>query len=219
MTHIIKFKQPNPERKKAPYTTPYTELDNVSKYKIVIGVAMICASLESSNVFAELTPYFESYFSSLTEFEGSYQGLSIIVCVAKVLLGYYVIKGIDSAKFNHRNMFTYFLVILFPGIAFFSSYFFQGNSFTLNFVTVILAAVAVSTYPYIKIRQLVRHKDRNLALGFVYGFGQASNFLLTGIMMKIMNPQNKPFFMGSNTPYKESEMIGYGIPTKQLYKD
>ena len=110
------------------------------------------------------------------------------------MAGYYVIKAIDNAKFNHRNMFTYFLVALYPGILFFSSKFFQGGSFYLNFITVTAASVSVCTYPYIKLRTLVRRENRDFALGLVVGIVTGLNYMMKGLLMHIINPKNKPFF-------------------------
>lgn len=107
------------------------------------------------DVFVEFDKYYSEYFNNLTSEKKSYTFLKVIMLLARVALGAGVATMIDESKSDKRNMITYFMMMLYPGITFFSSFFYYGNNFYLPLTLTIFVGAAVSTYPYFKIRTLV----------------------------------------------------------------
>jgi hypothetical protein len=97
-----------------------------------------------------------------------------------------------AGKKNAPFFFIFFFCItLLPGIIFISSFFYLIGSWMIISILVFIVATVASVYPYLSVRTLVRQKDRNLTLGVIVGIVEGLNSLMTGIFMKVINPESK----------------------------
>lgn len=103
----------------------------------------------------------------------------------------------------------YFLITLYPGIIFISSFFNLADSWLMVSILIAVVVTVISVYPYVTIRTLVRLQDRNLTLGIVVGFVEGFNSLMTGIFMKVINPESKIVQYFNSTILTEDDFIGY----------
>lgn len=206
MPEIIKYRFQNYEAQAKPYTIPFCTTDSLQWFMITLGVSLICASLESTAIIFNLKPYMALYYGA-SMYTNSLYSLQLASLISKFIPAIWFANSTAGKKTAPYFFVFFFLVTLYPGIIFISSYFYLIGSWMIISIIIGVVATVVSVYPYVAVRTLVRLKDRNLTLGIVMGIVEGLNSLMTGIFMKAINPQSK--IVASYTPSRDIDESNY----------